>query len=213
MPISDMIVRTSAKSTLISPGRVISSAMPLTAPRSTSFADLKALSRVSSLPSTESSFSLGMVISESTWRPSSLMPSWATPRRLPPSKGNGLVTTATVRIFISLATSATTGAAPVPVPPPIPAVMKTMSAPSRTSAIRSRSSIAASRPTVGSAPAPRPLVIFAPSWSVVFAEVLRSACASVLAQMKSTPSTSADTMCWTALPPPPPTPITLITAF
>src|SRR5471032_593516 len=40
-----------------------------------------------------------------------------------------------------------------------------------------------------------------------------SACASVLMQMKSTPSSPACTMCETALPPPPPTPSTLITAF
>ena len=38
--------------------------------------------------------------------------------RLPPSKLNGLVTTPTVRMPISRAISATTGAAPVPVPPP-----------------------------------------------------------------------------------------------
>ena len=38
--------------------------------------------------------------------------------RFPPSKGNGLVTTATVKIPKSLATSATIGAPPVPVPPP-----------------------------------------------------------------------------------------------
>ena len=46
-----------------------------------------------------------------------------------PSKPKGLVTTATVRMPSSLATAATTGAAPVPVPPPRPAVTKTMSAP------------------------------------------------------------------------------------
>ena len=50
----------------------------------------------------------------------------------------------------SLATSATTGAAPVPVPPPIPAVIKTRSDPSKAAAISSRDSSAASRPTVRS---------------------------------------------------------------
>src|SRR5580693_8251419 len=40
-----------------------------------------------------------------------------------------------------------------------------------------------------------------------------SACESVLTQMKSTPSMPLVTMCETALPPPPPTPITLITAL
>ena len=106
-----------------------------------------------------------------------------------PSNENGLVTTATVRMPSSCATSATTGAAPVPVPPPMPAVMNSMSAPSIASAMRSRSSIAASRPISGLAPAPRPLVRFEPSWSCVRAVARRSACASVLAAMNSTPST------------------------
>jgi hypothetical protein len=39
------------------------------------------------------------------------------------------------------------------------------------------------------------------------------ACASVLMQMNSTPSRPALTMCETALPPPPPTPSTLMTAL
>ena len=66
-----------------------------------------------------------------------------------PSNANGLVTTATVRMPSSCAISATTGAAPVPVPPPMPAVRNSMSAPSISSAMRSRSSIAAWRPTLG----------------------------------------------------------------
>ena len=66
MPISDITVRTSAKSTLIKPGRVINSAIPCTAPSSTSLADLKASSRLMFLPNTLSNFSLGMVIKEST---------------------------------------------------------------------------------------------------------------------------------------------------
>ena len=67
MPVSDITVRTSAKSTLIRPGRVISSAMPCTAPCSTWLADLKASSSVVVAPSTVSSFWFGMVISESTY--------------------------------------------------------------------------------------------------------------------------------------------------
>src|ERR1700730_4654824 len=47
---------------------------------------------------------------------------------------------------------------------------------------------------------------------VLIFEALR-AWASVLMQIKSTPSIPLDTMCETALPPPPPTPITLITAL
>ena len=73
------------------------------------------------------------------------------------------VTTPTVRAPIScLAISAITGAAPVPVPPPSPAVTKTMSAPRTASLSSSRLSSAASRPTRGSAPAPRP---FGQSWT------------------------------------------------
>src|SRR6478736_11165 len=63
--------------------------------------------------------------------------------RLLPSISNGRVTTATVRMPSSLASCATTGAAPVPVPPPMPAVMNSMSAPSIISIRRSRSSSAA----------------------------------------------------------------------
>ena len=91
------------------------------------------------------------------------MPACATFIRFPPSSLNGRVTTATVRMFMLFAMSAITGAAPVPVPPPIPAVMKSMSAPSIISAMRSRSSIAASRPISGLAPAPSPRVSAAPS--------------------------------------------------
>src|SRR6185369_2959496 len=132
--------------------------------------------------------------------------------RLPPSISNGRVTTATVRMPSSFATCATTGAAPVPVPPPMPAVMNSMSEPSIISMMRSRSSIAAWRPTSGSAPAPSPLVMLQPICRPTFTFECLSACASVLMQMKSTPSIPAEIMCATALPPPPPTPITLITA-
>jgi len=66
-------------------------------------------------------------------------------RRLP-SKANGLVTTATVNAPSSLASDATTGAAPEPVPPPRPDVMKIMSEPSSASMILSVSSSAALRP-------------------------------------------------------------------
>ena len=117
------------------------------------------------------SLSLGMMISESTCLPSAAMPSLAMSRRLRPSKLNGLVTTATVRMPSSRAICAMIGAAPVPVPPPMPAVMNTMSAPSSASAMRSLSSIAACAPMAGLAPAPRPLVRPVPSCSTVLAEV------------------------------------------
>ena len=83
-------------------------------------------------------------------------------RRLP-SNAKGLVTTATLNAPSSLASEATTGAAPLPVPPPRPEVMKIMSEPSSASMIFSVSSSAALRPTSGLAPAPSPLVSFAPS--------------------------------------------------
>jgi hypothetical protein len=187
--------------------------MPWTAPSSTSFAARKAWIMVAFLPSTEISFSLGMVISESQCWPSSSMPLSATCMRRRPSNGNGLVTTATVSTPISLASCATTGAAPVPVPPPMPAVMNTMSAPCSASMIRSRSSSAAWRPTSGLAPAPSPFVTLLPSCSCSLAPQFLIACASVLAVMNSTPSTLLLTMWATALPPPPPTPMTLMMAL
>ncbi len=179
-------MRTSAKSTLTRPGQLMTSAMPPTAPCNTSLAALKASSIEMSSPSTCISFSLGMMISESTWRASASMPVLAARTRLP-SNMKGLVTTATVRMPSSLATSATTGAAPVPVPPPMPAVMNNMSAPSISSAMRSRSSSAASRPMSGLAPAPSPLVTPLPSCSCSLAWLRFSACASVLMAMNSTP--------------------------
>src|SRR5262245_34045295 len=212
-PVSDITVRTSAKSTLMRPGRVMSSAMPCTAPCHTSLARLNASSSVVWPPSTCSSFWLGIVISESTCRESSVMPASATDARLLPSITNGRVTTATVRMPSSRATCATTGAAPVPVPPPMPAVMNSMSQPSISSMTRSRSSIAAWRPTSGLAPAPSPLVMLQPICSEVLTLECLSACASVFTQMNSTPSMPHLAMCDTALPPPPPTPITLITAL
>ena len=132
-------------------------------------------------------------------------------RRLP-SNAKGFVATATVSAPSSLARFATTGAAPLPVPPPKPAVTKTMSAPSSASRIFSVSSSAALRPTSGFAPAPSPLVSFAPNCSFTGACESFSACKSVLAAMNSTPSTFARIMRLTALEPPPPTPITFIFA-
>ena len=104
MPVSAITVFTSAKSTLIRPGRVISSAMPCTAPCSTWFAARNASSSVVSPPSTVSSFWFGIVISESTYLPSSPMPWSASAWRLLPSISKGRVTTATVRMPSSFAT-------------------------------------------------------------------------------------------------------------
>src|SRR5690554_4568087 len=94
MPISPMTVLTSAKSTFIRPGRCMMSEMPRTAPVRTSSALANAESRLASLPRMVSSFSLGMVISESTHSDSARMPSSATCMRRRPSNGNGRVTTA-----------------------------------------------------------------------------------------------------------------------
>ena len=141
-----------------------------------------------------------------------LMPSSAARMRLGPSKLKGRVTTATVRAPSRLAMSATTGALPVPVPPPMPAVMKTRSAPSRASAMRSSASRAAFSPISGLAPAPRPRVSFSPSWIRWSARLLASTWASVLAAMNSTPESPASIMRFTALFPAPPSPMTLMTA-
>ena len=140
------------------------------------------------------------------------MPSSARRVRCAPSNVNGRVTTPTVRAPCSRAIWAMTGAAPVPVPPPSPAVTNTMSAPRTASFSSSRLSSAASRPTRGSAPAPRPFVMVPPMWIFTSASHIDSACASVLTAMNSTPRTPASIIRLTALVPPPPTPTTLMTA-
>ncbi len=80
-----------------------------------------------------------------------------------PSKTNGLVTIPMVKIPISFAIRATTGAAPVPVPPPMPAVINTISAFDRTSRISFSDSRAACFPISGLAPAPNPRVNLFPN--------------------------------------------------
>ena len=211
-PCSAMMVRTSAKSTLMSPCTVIRSVMPCTAWSSTSSARLNASGSDMLSPATESSRWLGMTMSVSTAARSSSMPASACLRRRLPSKRKGLVTTPTVSAPACLAMSAMTGAPPVPVPPPMPAVTKTMSAPASTSAMASFTSIAASRPRSGFAPAPSPRVTLLPSWILVGALLAASAWTSVLAAMNSTPSSRPAIMVLMALPPPPPTPMTLILA-
>ena len=165
---------------------------------------------VSGLSMPTSSFSLGITIRESTYFISSSIPRSAWAIFCSRSNRKGLVTTATVRMFISWAICATTGAAPVPVPPPIPAVMNTISAPFRELAISSLFSSAERCPTSGLLPAPRPRVSFAPIWILVVALELFSAFASVFTAIYSIFLTPAFTMQFRALPPPPPTPITLI---
>ncbi len=161
--------------------------------------------------------SLGMAMTESTHSLSWARPSRAWVMRRLPSRPKGSVTTATVRTLpVSPpswpAMEATTGAAPVPVPPPRPAVMKTMSEPSRASQIFSVSSTAAWRPTSGLAPAPRPLVSLPPIWIFTGARFARRAWRSEFTAMNSTPWRPEAIMRAMALPPPPPTPTTLMRA-
>ena len=90
--------------------------------------------------------------------------------------------------------------------------MNTMSEPSRAWAIFSESSSAARSPIEGSPPAPRPRVILSPMRILCGASDWRRAWASVLSAMNSTPIISARIIRLTALLPPPPTPITLMSA-
>ena len=212
-PQDDMIVRTSAKSTLTSPLTRIRSLMPWVACRSTSSAFLRASWKEVPFPTTARRRSLGTTTIVSTVRRSSARPCSAWRMRFLPSKAKGRVTTATVSAPSSLAISPITGAAPVPVPPPIPAAMNTRSAPSSVLRTSSASSATAWRPIPGRAPAPRPRVSFLPSWITCVAFDIARAWASVLAEMNSTPSSSSSIMRFTALPPAPPTPITLIRAL
>ena len=157
LPGSPITVRTSSKSTLTLPYSLMISAMPPTAFFNTSLAWAKASSCVTSSPNTSSSFSFNTTISESTLASNSAKPRSALVMRRPPSNSKGLVTTPTVKMPISLAMRAITGAAPVPVPPPMPAVMNSMCAPSIALRISSTANSAASRPLSGLLPAPRPL--------------------------------------------------------
>src|ERR1022692_32546 len=208
MPI--MVALMSEKSRLMRPGVMMMSLMPWTAWRSRSSATLKASKKLVPRGTSASRRSLGMAITVSTVPASRPRPSSARRMRRGPSKANGLVTTATVRASSSLKSAAMTGAAPVPVPPPSPAVTKTMSAPCRISTMRSVFSSAAWRPTSGLEPAPRPLVILAPSCSLLGTRQAVSAWRSVFMAWNSTPSRPSSTMRATALHPPPPTPITLM---
>ena len=87
-----------------------------------------------------------------------------------------------------------------------------MSAPSSASMTLSVSSSAAWRPISGFAPAPSPLVSFAPICSLTGAFDCPSAWTSVFATRKSMPSRPASIIRFTAFDPPPPTPMTLIDA-
>ena len=148
----DMMVLTSAKSRLMSPGTRIRSEMPWIACRSTSSATQNASGSGVRRSIVASRRSFGIVITVSTASRSSWSPRSACSMRRRPSNLKGLVTTAIVRAPSSVARLAMTGAAPVPVPPPRPVVTNTMSAPSSVSISLSVSSSAACRPTFGIRP-------------------------------------------------------------
>ncbi len=136
--------------------------MPCTACCRTSSAFFRASGMVVLRSTTSSNLSFGITINVSTAFFRFSMPASALFIRVLASKRKGFVTTPTVRIPISFAAAAITGAAPVPVPPPIPQVTNTISAPSINCFTSSMLSSAAFCPTSGWAPAPRPLVIFSP---------------------------------------------------
>ncbi len=207
-----MIVLTSAKSRLMTPGLVIRSEIPAIPWRNTSSAIWNASVTVVFGSTMWSSRSFGMVISASTVSRRRAIPSSAARRLRPPSNSNGLVTTATVSAPAAFASRATVGDAPVPVPPPMPAAMKIMSQSFITSARLSALSSAARSPISGRPPAPRPLVSLSPIRMAMVASLLMSAWASVLTATNSIPSTPERTIRLIALPPAPPTPMTLIRA-
>ena len=212
IPLSVMTVCTSAKSRLISAGRLIRSVIPCTACCNTSSAFFSASGMVVLRSTISRSLSFGITIRVSTEAFSFSIPASALFILCFASKRNGLVTTPTVRIPISLAALARTGVAPVPVPPPIPQVTNTMSAPWIASLSSSILSSAAFSPISGFAPAPSPLVSFSPIWIAVGALQSFSACLSVFTPINSTPPICSSTILFTALFPAPPTPITMIRA-
>ena len=127
---------------------------------------------------------------------------------LSPSQRKGIVTIPTVSMSISLAIRAMVGAAPVPVPPPIPAVMKTIFVPSFNIPCTSfMLSSVASFAFAGRFPAPNPSC---PSCSLTGTGDSSNALRSVLQTTKATSCMPSRYMWFTALPPPPPTPITLM---
>ena len=134
----DMMVLTSAKSTLTVPGMLMMSLMPRTALTNTSSAILKASIMLSWGGDLQKA-----LIGDRDERVDALTQTGDADCQHAcggacPSKANGLVTTATVKAPSSRAICATMEAPPVPVPPPMPAVMKTMSAPERISWISCR---------------------------------------------------------------------------
>ena len=131
--------------------------------------------------------------------------------RLRPSKANGRVTTPTVSAPSSRAISAITGRRRCRCRRPCRRSRTPCRRPSAPPSARrgSRRGLAADR---GSAPAPRPARDLGADVDLDVGVAHRSAWASVLTAMNSTPRRPASTMRLTALVPPPPTPTTLMTA-
>ena len=211
-PLSTIIVLTSAKSKLTSPGIVIKSDIPCTPCLKTSSASLKESIKLVFLSTILNNLSFGIVTKVSTLSFKVFIPISAWSNLFLPSNGKGLVTTPTVSIPIDLAISAITGAAPVPVPPPIPAVINTISAPFIDWEISSLLSSAAFLPISGLAPAPNPFVNLSPI--CIFWDACESikACLSVFIAINSTFFNPSIIILFTALFPPPPHPITFIWA-
>ena len=131
-----------------------------------------------------------------------------------PSNWNGLVTTPTVRMPISRAARAMTGAAPVPVPPPMPAVTNTMCDAGEVIADFLDRLLGGRAADLGLRAGAEALGdLQAHLDDAVGAATSVSACASVLATTKSTPARPDVIMLLTALPPAPPTPHTVMRGF
>ena len=181
-PLSNTVF-TSLKSRLMIPCMVIISAMLRAALHRVSSALLKASSTVSSGYISRRR-SLLITSSASTFLLISSTPSSAWSIFFMPSQRNGMVTMPTVRMSISFAVLAITGAAPVPVPPPMPAVMNTIFVPSlSTFFMSSNDSSAACFPAAGLLPAPSPSL---PSCSFDGTTESFSALLSVLHTMNDT---------------------------
>ncbi len=199
----------SAKSRLTRPGLVTISVTPFKAFASSS-SDTRNAEFSGRSGTRLKSLSFGITITVSAVFLSLACDSVAFCQRILPSTVKGNVTTATVTAPASLATSATTGAAPEPVPPPRPHVTKTRSAPCKAEAISSTLSFAEFSPTLGSEPAPSPPVSSAPSRTFLSATEYRRSCASVFIVIVSEPSTPISDKRVIVLQPAPPTPTTLI---
>ena len=208
-PLLRIVVSTSAKSTFCSKSVVTISAILLAA-----IVNVSSALRFACGTGISAKFlnrSLLITKSESTFCAIFLTPRSAFTIFGRPSKTKGIVTIPTVKIPISLEILATTGPAPVPVPPPIPAVTKAIRVPS--SNIRLMSSLlskAAFSPTSGTFPEPSPCVVFCPISNLLGTSDFCNAWLSVLHNTKDTSRIPSRYILLTALPPPPPTPITLM---